>query len=103
MEHINRIVGRAKEIREETVSTYANTDIEWYVVSFNSLILDKSGLFLGADAIWSSALAECSVLSEASYFMAVHGFYEEASALLRMMLEGLITRMHWQIRHRNGE
>src|SRR5437667_5662645 len=103
MEHLNLLVSRASEVREETVSTYSGSNIERYVVSFNSLIVDKANLFLTDDAIWSGALFECSIQSEASYFMMAHGLYEEASALLRMLLEGFLTRMYWHIRKRKGE
>lgn len=104
MEHLNLMASIANEIKEATVSAYSDTNIEQYVVSFNSLLMDRSsvqGLPMGP--IWSNALFECSVLSEASYFLVVLGFYDEASALLRMMLEGFLTRMYWHIQDKKGE
>ena len=103
MEHLNLITSVASGVKEATVSEYSSTSVERYVVTFNSLILDRASAGAGTGAIWDSALFECSVQSEASYFLVVHGFYEEASALLRMLLEGFLTRTYWHIRHKRGE
>ncbi len=101
MEHLDRIVQKASEVRQATIAAYADSAVERYVTSFNSLIRDIPAI--PVSAIWSNALSECSVLAESSYFLAVHGFYEEACVLLRLMLDGFLTRLYWHIRHKNGE
>jgi hypothetical protein len=35
------------------------------------------------------------VLAETSVFLAVHGFYEQACATLRMQLDGFLIRLYW--------
>lgn len=103
MELLDQMVDITTKIKDETVAKYSDPNIEWYVTSFNSLLLDRSSALVNTAPIWSDALAECSVVAESSYFLATHGFYEEASALLRTLLEGFRTRMYWHIRHRRGE
>jgi hypothetical protein len=43
------------------------------------------------------------VLAEASYFLATHGFYEEACALLRGLLDGFLARSYWDALDKNGK
>lgn len=101
MEHLNQISGKANQVKEATASAYAGTPVEWYVTCFNSLVLDKAAILAGP--VWSDAISECSVLSESSYFLAAHGFYEEGSALLRGILESFLTRLYWHIRNERNE
>lgn len=53
--------------------------------------------------IWETALFEAGVLADASYFLAVHGFYEEACAMLRGLLDGFLTRLYWDTVQKNGK
>ncbi len=98
---IERLTAKASEVKHATCRYTRTSDIEQYVSAFNLLLLDKAHTEVGV--IWSSAVFECSVLAEASYFLAIHGFYEEASSLLRGILEGFLTRLYWDIRNNRNQ
>jgi len=100
MEHLRQLVVRANQVRQLTESGCPIGAVERYATAFNSWSHDPP---IPARPIWDTALFECSVLAEASYFLAAHGFYEQACALLRELLEGFLVRLHWDTLHKKDK
>jgi len=100
MKYLRQLVARADQVRRLGESSYAISILERYTKGFNSWSL---GSPIPARPIWDTALFECSVLAEASYFLAAHGFYEQACALLRGLLDGFLVRLHWDTLHKRGK
>jgi len=101
MENIKQLVDKAAQVRSATLAYPQFRVAEEHAMSFNSWLLNRPPLGIGV--IWCNAIFECSVLSEASLFLVVHGFYEEACATLRGLLDGFLTRLYWDIRNNKGE
>jgi hypothetical protein len=101
MENIEQLVDRATQVRSATLAYPQFPNAEKYAMTFNSWLLNRPTLEMGV--IWCNAIFECSVLSESSLFLAVHGFYEEACAILRELLDGFLARLYWDIRNNKGE
>lgn len=97
--YINELLTKASKVKTATESNYALEDVERYVIDFSSWLHHAP---VPARPILEGALFESSRLAEVSYFLAVHGFYEEACAVLRELLEGFLTRLYWDIKERKG-
>jgi hypothetical protein len=95
MSKIQKLSEKADQVLAETIANFDIELIELYATSFNSWLLKKPSVGIGI--IWSNAIFECSVLSETSLFLAVHGFYEEANSILRNLLDGFLTRLYWDL------
>ncbi len=101
MENVEQLIAKAAQVRSATLAYPQFRNAEKYAKAFNSWLLNRPAT--GVGVIWCNAIFECSVLSEASLFLAIHGFYEEACATLRGLLDGFLTRLYWDIRNNKGE
>lgn len=101
MSHLQKLLDKSEEVRNRTLSSHDLEEFEVHASGFNSWLLDNPTP--GPSPIWHTAIFECNVLSEASFFMAVHGFYERASAALRGVLEGFLVRLYWDIKRSKSE
>jgi len=100
MQYLEQLLIKATQVRRLTESSCPIDRTEAYVTGFNSWLHHAP---VPARPIWETALFESSVLAEASYFLAAHGFYEEACALLRGLLDGFLARSYWDVLDKNGE
>ncbi len=100
MQYLEQLVAKANQVRQLTEPSCRIDPVERYATGFNSWLHSPP---VPARPIWETALFECSVLAEASYFLAAHGFYEEACALLRGLLDGFLARSYWDALDKNGK
>jgi hypothetical protein len=100
MQYLEQLLTKAAQVRRLTESSCPIDRAERYVTGFNSWLHHAP---VPARPIWETALFESSVLAEASYFLAAHGFYEEACALLRDLLDGFLARSYWDALDKNGK
>jgi hypothetical protein len=100
MEYLDELLCRTESVRELTEEKCDLVLVETYASGFNAWLHDAP---LPSRPIWRRAMFESSVLSEASVFLAVHGFYEEASAILRTLFEGFLTRLYWDTLDKNSK
>jgi hypothetical protein len=100
MRYLEQLLTKATQVRRLTESSCPVDRAEGYVTGFNSWLHHAP---VPARPIWETALFESNVLAEASYFLAAHGFYEEACALLRGLLDGFLARSYWDVLDKNGK
>jgi hypothetical protein len=100
VEYLKELLKITEQVRELTKENYELNVVEIYVSGFNSWLQHAP---IPSRPIWETALFESSILAETSVFLAMHGFYEEACAVLRMLLDGFLTRLYWDTKHKNGE
>lgn len=100
MGYSEQLVLKTNQVRQLTESSCPISSVEKYATGFNSWLQDPP---VPSRPIWGAALFESSVLAEASYFLAAHGFYEEACAVLRGLLDGFLARLHWDTLDKNGK
>ena len=100
MQHLRQILNIANQIRKDTESNCNIDDIERYITGFNSWTRDAP---VPTRPIWETAMFESSIIAHASYFLAVHGFYEEACSLIRGIIDGFLTRLYFDEKDRSGE
>ena len=100
MQYLDQLLTKAAQVRRLTESSCPIDRAERYVTAFNSWLQRAP---VPARPIWETALFESSVLAEASYFLATHGFYEEACALLRGLLDGFLARSYWDALDKNAK
>ena len=98
MQHLKQLLDIAKQIRKDTESNCGINNIERYITGFNSWTRDAP---VPTRPIWETAMGESSVIAHASYFLAVHGFYEEACSLIRGIIDGFLTRLYWDEKDRS--
>ena len=101
MSHLQKLLEKAEGVRKETLTSYDIREIEVYASGFNTWLRDHPTP--GPSPIWRNAIFECNVLAESSFFMAVHGLYEQASASLRSVLDGFLARLYWDIKFDRDE
>lgn len=101
MQYLEELLKKTHQVREATEDSCEIDAVERYATGFNSW-LQHDALML-TSPIWDTALFESSVLAGASFFLVVHGFYEEACAILRAVLDGFLTRLYWNTKHKNGK
>jgi len=89
---LKALVNETAKVRDATEQIDSQLKAEEYVAGFNTWLHHDIAPY---PPIWNTAMFEASALTVASYFLATHGFYEEASALLREVLDGFITRLCW--------
>lgn len=100
MQYLEQLVAKASQVRQLTESSCPIDPVERYATGFNSWLHYAP---VPARPIWETALFESSTRAEASYFLALHGFYEEACAVLRGLLDGFLARLYWDTLHKNGK
>lgn len=100
MRYLEQLVAKATQVRQVTESSCRIEPVESCATAFNSWLHRPP---IPARPIWETALFESSVLAEASFFLAAHGFYEEACALLRGLLDGFLARSYWDALDKNGK
>jgi len=91
----NYIKQLRKKASQTADSTQENCDIkiiEKYY-SLHNLWLHYSPV--PSRPIFNTAWFETGILAESSIFLALHGFYEQACATLRMQIDGFLTRLYW--------
>lgn len=98
MQHLKQLLNIANQIRKDTESNYKIDDIERYIAGFNSLLREPP---IPSRPIWGTAIIESSAIANVSYFLAVHGFYEEACSLLRGVIDGFLTRLYFDEKDRS--
>jgi len=86
------LVNETTKVRDVTEQDDSQIKAEEYVAGFNAWLHHD---IAPSPPIWNTAMFEASALTVVSYFLAIHGFYEEATALLREVLEGFMTRLCW--------
>jgi hypothetical protein len=101
MSHLLKLLEQATEVREQTLGVHDLVHLETIASGFNSWLLDLPTP--GPSPIWSNAMFECNVLAESSFFLAVRGFYEQASSVLRVILDSFLARLYWDIRREDGD
>lgn len=79
VQYLERLLEKTCKVREATEDNCEIDAVERYATGFNSWLHHAP---VPARPIWGTALFESSVLAGASFFLAVHGFYEEACAIL---------------------
>jgi len=100
MQHLKELLGKAIQIADATEKYYHIEAIEQYYSSYN-LWLRYSPI--PSRPILERAWFEAGILAETSVFLAVHGFYEQACAILRMQLDGFLTRFYWDTLDKRAE
>lgn len=100
MQHLRQILNIANQIRKDTESNCDIDDIERYITGFNSWTRDAP---VPTRPIWETAMFESSVVANASFFLAIYGFYEEACSLIRGIIDGFLTRLYFDEKNRSGE
>ncbi len=101
MTYLNQLTREAEQIREATDSKFNLREVQEYIVRFGGWT--SPGHNWDGWAIWDNAVFESSVSAEASFFLALHGFYEEACTILRVLLDGFLYRLYWNTCARSGE
>jgi len=89
---LKELVSETTKVREVTEQDDSQIKAEEYVSGFNAWLHHH---IAPSPPIWNTAMFEASALTVVSYFLATHGFYEEATAMLREVLEGFLTRLCW--------
>lgn len=97
---LEELTRRTSEAKEATEDNCEIDIVEKYATGFNSWLQCAPR---PSRPIWETALFESSVLAGASFFLAIHGFYEEACAVLRTLLDGFLTRLYWDTQDKNGK
>ncbi len=100
MKSSNKIINLAIQIRKDTKSNFKIDFVEKYITGFNSWLHNP---LVPARPILDTAMFESSSIAIASFFLAIHGFYEEACSLLRGILDGFLTRLYWDGKNRSGK
>ncbi|MCL4385339.1 MAG: hypothetical protein M1326_03370, partial [Cyanobacteria bacterium] len=100
MQHLEQLLIIANRIRKDTESNCNINNIERYITGFNSWTRDAP---VPTRPIWETAMFDASAIAHASYFLVVHGFYEEACSLIREIIDGFLTRLYFDERDRIGE
>lgn len=99
MEYLEQLISKTNQIRKDTESKFNIIKVIKYVNGFNSWTRDAP---VPARPIWETAMFEASAITNASFFLAIHGFYEEACSLLRGIIDGFLTRLYWDEKDRKG-
>lgn len=92
MSLLEDLVIATNNVNEATQKAGLHIAAEEYVSGFNNWLHNT---LAPSPPIWNTAMFEASALTVVSYFLATQGFYEEATALLREVLEGFLTRLCW--------
>jgi len=93
VQHLKQLLNIANQIRKDTESNYKIDNIERYITGFNSWLREPP---IPSRPIWGTAMGESSsAIANASYFLTIHGFYEEACSLLRGIIDGFLARLYW--------
>ncbi len=92
MQHVSELLAKALEVASKTQNQSDFGAIDKYYFA--------CGLWLRYSPvptrpILNTAWFEAGILTETSIFLTVHGFYEQACAILRMQLDGFLTRLYW--------
>src|SRR5574341_742383 len=90
--YIKQLLEKASQIADSTQENCDIMIVEKYY-SLHNLWLRYSPV--PSRPILNTAWFEAGVLAETSIFLALHGFYEQACATLRMQLDGFLTRLYW--------
>lgn len=98
MQHLKQLLNIANQIRKDTETNCNVDDIERYITSFNSWLREP---LIPSRPIWEAAMFESSAIAHASFFLAMHGFYEEACSLIRGIIDGFLTRLYFDEKDRN--
>jgi hypothetical protein len=96
---LDELEKKANEVFEQTKAQNDYNTLNQYATLYN-LLLQCSPI--PARPIWETAIFEASVLNEASTYLSIHGFYEEACIILRTLIDGFLTRFYWDIKHIKG-
>ncbi len=100
MQLINELIGRSQSVYEETHNTVDLQAVEKYYQAADLWIRNTP---VPTRPILTTAWFEAGILTETSIFLALHGFYEQGVAALRMQIDGFLVRMYWDTIDKNGE
>ena len=100
MNYLNQLVEITSQVRKATEGNCEIEAIEVYATGYNSWLQYRPPM---PRPIWEKAILEASILEGVSIFLVVHGFYEEACAILRGVLDGFLTRLYWDTQDKNGK
>ncbi len=100
MQHLKQLLNLSNQIRKDTESKCKIDNVERYVTGFNSWTWNTSVI---TSPIWRGAMFESSVIANASFFLAIHGFYEEACSLFRGIIDGFLARLYWDEKDKSGK
>jgi hypothetical protein len=100
MSLLDDLVTAASAVREATQEAGLQMTAEEYVNGINSWLYHTIAPY---PPIWNRAIFEASALTVVSYFLVAHGFYEEATALQREVLDGFLTRLYWDTLNAQGQ
>lgn len=96
MEYTDTLISQANQVRKQTAPMDLVRDAEKLVISLGSWSAPP-GPYTMARAIWSNAIFESSILAESSYFLALHGLYDQACIILRSLLDFFLNEIYWDI------
>lgn len=98
--NIRQLSQKASSIFEDTQESYDVGIVEKYYLLHN-LWLHHSPV--PSRPIFQTAWFEAGILTETMIFLSFHGFYEQACAILRMQLDGFMTRLCWEVLNLKGD
>lgn len=99
MGYLEQLIGGTNKVGGTTAKLEEIDLALEYVLGFNFWNLSAS---LQTGAIFRDGLMESSALVETSCFLALHGFYDQACAVLRQILDDFLVRLYFDLKNRHG-
>lgn len=100
MNYLEELGQQAESVAKETRSRVSMDSVEQYYRACDQWMRYAPS---PSRPILSTAWFETGVSVEPCIFLALHGFYEQAVATLRMILEGFLVRIYWDALDAQGE